>query len=56
MPKLTSGLTQKERLEVLHSIDQIQSKNNQHERRILQLYRSMIARECYRTGHSLGYR
>ncbi|MCU7906391.1 MAG: hypothetical protein KZQ76_11230 [Candidatus Thiodiazotropha sp. (ex Epidulcina cf. delphinae)] len=45
MPKLTSGLTQKERLEVIQSIDMIKRVKNVHERQVLQLYRNMITRE-----------
>jgi hypothetical protein len=55
MPKLTSGLTQKERLEVLKSIDMIKSKNNQHERKILQHYRNMIAKECFNLSYSVDH-
>ncbi|MET0073883.1 MAG: hypothetical protein ABW130_06495 [Candidatus Thiodiazotropha lotti] len=47
MPKLTSGLTQKERLQVLHSIESIKSNNNKRERKILQMYKDWIARECF---------
>lgn len=47
MPKLTSGLTQKERLQVLHSIELIKSINNKRERKILQMYRDWIAKECF---------
>ena len=47
MPKLTSGLTQKERLEVLQSIDVLKSKKNAHEQKILQIYRNMIAESVY---------
>lgn len=54
MPKLTSGLTQKERLEVLQSIDMIKSKNNPHERKVLQLYRNMIAKECFNVDYAVG--
>ena len=50
MPKLTSGLTQKERLEVLHSIDLIKSSKNTHEQKVLQLYRDLIAREYRGVG------
>ncbi|MES9831609.1 MAG: hypothetical protein ABW139_05140 [Candidatus Thiodiazotropha sp. DIVDIV] len=54
MPKLTSGLTQKERLEVLQSIDVLKSKKNAHEQKILQIYRNMIARECLYSVPSTG--
>jgi hypothetical protein len=46
MPKLTSGLTQKERLEVLQSIEMLKTDNNKHEKKIIQIYREWIAREC----------
>jgi hypothetical protein len=46
MPKLTSGLTQKERLEVLQSIELLKSNNNKHEKKVIQMYRDWIAREC----------
>jgi glycerol-3-phosphate cytidylyltransferase-like family protein len=45
MPKLTSGITQKERLEVIQSIDIIKSALTGHEKEILQRYRQMVARE-----------
>jgi glycerol-3-phosphate cytidylyltransferase-like family protein len=45
MPKLTSGITQKERLEVIQSIDVIKSALTGHEKEILQRYRQMVARE-----------
>ncbi|MES9945149.1 MAG: hypothetical protein ABW080_09365 [Candidatus Thiodiazotropha sp.] len=45
MPKLTSGITQKERLKVIQSIDMIKAARNDHERQILQRYRDMVARE-----------
>lgn len=45
MPKLTSGITQKERLEVIQSIDTIKLALTGHEREILQRYRQMVARE-----------
>jgi deoxyribose-phosphate aldolase len=55
MPKLTSGLTQKERIELLHSIDLTKLAKNSHEQKILQLYRNVIARECSRIGvHTPG--
>ena len=50
MPKLTSGLTQKERLEVLQSIDLIKAAKNTHEQKVLQLYRDLIAREYHGVG------
>jgi hypothetical protein len=49
MPKLTSGITQKERLKVIESIDTIKTSRNGHERQILQRYREMVAREFYHT-------
>ncbi|MCU7916980.1 MAG: hypothetical protein KZQ99_00400 [Candidatus Thiodiazotropha sp. (ex Dulcina madagascariensis)] len=45
MPKLTSGLTQKERIEVIQSIDMIKRVKSSRERQVLQLYRNMITRE-----------
>ncbi|MEW8101921.1 MAG: hypothetical protein AB2785_09180 [Candidatus Thiodiazotropha endolucinida] len=45
MPKLTSGITQKERLKVIQSIDMIKATRNNHEREILQRYRDMVTRE-----------
>lgn len=45
MPKLTSGLTQKERLKVIQSIDMIKSEQNAHEKHVLELYRDRITRE-----------
>jgi glycerol-3-phosphate cytidylyltransferase-like family protein len=45
MPKLTSGITQKERLEVIQSIDTIKSALTGHEKEILQRYRQVVARE-----------
>ncbi|MCU7931688.1 MAG: hypothetical protein KZQ90_12870 [Candidatus Thiodiazotropha sp. (ex Codakia rugifera)] len=45
MPKLTSGLTQKERLKVIQSIDMIKSAQNAHEKHVLELYRERITRE-----------
>ncbi|MEW8026360.1 MAG: hypothetical protein AB2792_08175 [Candidatus Thiodiazotropha sp.] len=45
MPKLTSGITQKERLKVIQSIDMMKATRNDHERQILQRYRDMVARE-----------
>lgn len=45
MPKLTSGITQKERLKVIQSIDMIKTTRNNHEREILQRYRDMVTRE-----------
>ncbi|WP_316364977.1 hypothetical protein [Candidatus Thiodiazotropha sp. CDECU1] len=45
MPKLTSGITQKERLKVIQSIDMIKAARNDHEKQILQRYRDMVARE-----------
>ena len=50
MPKLTSGLTQKERLELLQSIDLMKSVKNTHEQKVLQLYRDVIAREYRGVG------
>ncbi len=47
MPKLTSGLTQKERLEVLQSIDTVLTSNNTHEQQVLRAYRDRVARECH---------
>ncbi|MES9942267.1 MAG: hypothetical protein ABW104_02560 [Candidatus Thiodiazotropha sp. 6PLUC2] len=54
MPKLTSGLTQKERLEVLQSIDTLKSNKNMKEQKILQLYRDLIAREFLQSAPSAG--
>ncbi|MBW9264150.1 MAG: hypothetical protein K1563_14860 [Candidatus Thiodiazotropha sp. (ex. Lucinisca nassula)] len=45
MPKLTSGITQKERLKVIQSIDMMKTTRNDHERQILKRYRDMVARE-----------
>ncbi|MES9968666.1 MAG: hypothetical protein ABW092_01445 [Candidatus Thiodiazotropha sp.] len=45
MPRLTSGITQKERLKVIQSIDMIKTTLNDHEKQILQRYRDMVARE-----------
>jgi hypothetical protein len=53
MPKLTSGITQKERLEVIQSIDEIKSALVGHEREILQRYREMVAREFSQVNSSL---
>lgn len=47
MPKLTSGLTQKERLKVIQSIDMIKSAQNAHERQVLLRYRNIVAREFH---------
>jgi hypothetical protein len=47
MPKLTSGITQKERLKVIQSIDTIKASQNDHERQVLQRYRNMVAREFF---------
>jgi hypothetical protein len=55
MPKLTSGLTQKERLEVLQSIDQLKPQNNPHELKVLKLYRNVIAKECENVAHFMVY-
>jgi hypothetical protein len=46
MPKITSGLTQKERLKVLQSIDSIILAKDTHEQKVLLRYRTLIAREC----------
>jgi hydrogenase maturation factor len=46
MPKLTSGLTRKEQLKVLQSIDSVLKSHNQNEQRVLQAYRRLIAQEC----------
>ncbi|MES9990436.1 MAG: hypothetical protein ABW098_00665 [Candidatus Thiodiazotropha sp.] len=46
MPKLTSGLTQKERLKVIQSID-IKNAQNAHERQVLLQYRNAVAREFH---------
>jgi hypothetical protein len=45
MPKLTSGITQKERLKVIQSIDSLKASQNDHERQVLQRYRDLVARE-----------
>jgi hypothetical protein len=47
MPKLTSGLTQEERLKVIRSIDMIKSTQNAHEKEVLLRYRNMVAREFH---------
>jgi hypothetical protein len=47
MPKLTSGLTQKERLKVIQSIDMIKTTQNPHEKEILLRYRNMVEREFH---------
>jgi hypothetical protein len=47
MPKLTSGITQKERLEVIQSIDAIKAAQNGHEKEILQRYRDRVAKEFH---------
>jgi hypothetical protein len=47
MPKLTSGITQKERLKVIESIDMIKSAQTGREKQILQRYRDMVAREFF---------
>ncbi|MEJ2425716.1 MAG: hypothetical protein P8101_14890 [Candidatus Thiodiazotropha sp.] len=47
MPKLTSGLTQKERLEVLRSIDCVLTGNKTHEQQVLRAYRDRVVRECH---------
>ncbi|MEW8507924.1 MAG: hypothetical protein AB2598_14590 [Candidatus Thiodiazotropha sp.] len=47
MPKLTSGLTQKERLKVIQSIDMIKNAQNAHERQVLLHYRNVVAREFH---------
>lgn len=47
MPKLTSGITQKERLKVIQSIDMLKTARNDHEKQILQRYRDMVAREFH---------
>jgi hypothetical protein len=57
MPKLTSGLTQKERLKVIRSIDMIKNTQNAHEKEVLLRYRNMVAREfndARLTAMSLG--
>ncbi len=46
MPKLTSGLTRKERLKVLQSIDSVIKSHNHNEQRALRAYRRLIAQEC----------
>ncbi|MGD8913321.1 MAG: hypothetical protein PVI97_11040 [Candidatus Thiodiazotropha sp.] len=53
MPKLTSGITQKERLKVIQSIDHIKEPQNDHEKQVLKRYREMVAREFF-NGMSSG--
>ncbi|MEJ2608792.1 MAG: hypothetical protein P8179_01620 [Candidatus Thiodiazotropha sp.] len=55
MPKLTSGLTQRERLDILQSNDKIRSVNSPHEQVILQLYRKMILHEYQDEGNSIKH-
>jgi hypothetical protein len=47
MPKLTSGVTQKERLKIIQSIDHIKAPQNYHEKQVLKRYREMVAREFF---------
>ncbi|MET0065589.1 MAG: hypothetical protein ABW076_04515 [Candidatus Thiodiazotropha sp.] len=46
MPKITSGLTRKERLEVLQFIDNVLNSHSISEQKVLRAYRNRIAREC----------
>ncbi|MET0026138.1 MAG: hypothetical protein ABW101_00765 [Candidatus Thiodiazotropha sp.] len=52
MPKLTSGLTRKERLKVLQSIDSVLKSHNLNEQRVLRAYRKRIAEECLQESAS----
>jgi hypothetical protein len=56
MPMLTSGITQKERLKIIQSIDVIKASRNDHEKQVLQRYRDMVAREFFNAQTSVTNR